>query len=224
VRFTSFLLNYFPQMEIIDLIILIPLIYGAWKGFKKGFVMELFTILALLVGLYAAFHFSDKITEFMVGKTHEKPKYLPAIAFLILFLAVGAMVYFGGKALEQILKIAQLSFLNKGTGALIGILKWGYLVGCLFVFIQSIDTNEKFITRKNKENALLYTAVTGLVSYTIPGVTNTRVFDFIDSKEKSKETKLTVEQVIEAKEIADSLGIDANDAKTLLEIHEKYAK
>jgi membrane protein required for colicin V production len=211
-------------MEIIDLVILIPLIYGAWKGYKKGFIMELFTILALLVGLYAAFHFSDKITEIIVGKTHEKPGYLPAVCFSLLFLAVGAMVYFGGKALEQVLKIAQLSMINKITGMLIGILKWGYLVGCIFVFIQSLDNDEKFITKKNKENALLYPAVTGLVSYTIPGVTNTRLFDYMDSKETSKETKLTVEQVIEAKEIADSLGIEANDAKTLLEIHEKYGK
>jgi membrane protein required for colicin V production len=211
-------------MEIIDLIILIPLIYGAWKGFKKGFVMELFTILALLVGLYTAFHFSDKITEVIVGKTHEKPGYLPAISFLLLFLAVGAMVYFGGKALEQILKIAQLSFLNKGTGALIGMLKWGYLVGCIFVFLQSLDTDEKFITKKNKEQALLYPAVTGLVTHSIPGVTNTRLFDYKDSQEKSKETKLSVEQVIEAKEIADSLGIESNDAKTILEIHKNYGK
>ena len=211
-------------MEIIDLIILIPLIYGAWKGFKKGFIMELFTILALLVGLYAAFHFSDKITEMIVGKTHEKPGYLPAISFLLLFLAVGAMVYFGGKALEQVLKIAQLSFLNKGIGALIGILKWGYLIGCIFVFIQSIDTNERFITKKNKENAILYPAVTGLVSITIPGVTKTRIFDYMDSQAKSKETKLSVEQVIRVKEITDSLGIQANDAKTILEIHRKYGK
>ena len=211
-------------MEIIDLIILIPLIYGAWKGFKKGFIMELFTILALLVGLYAAFHFSDKITELIVGKTHEKPGYLPAISFLLLFLAVGAMVYFGGKALEQVLKIAQLSFLNKGIGALIGILKWGYLIGCIFVFIQSIDTNERFITKKNKESAVLYPAVTGLVSITIPGVTKTRIFDYMDSQAKSKETKLSVEQVIRVKEITDSLGIQANDAKTILEIHRKYGK
>ena len=217
-------MKYFPQMEIIDLIILIPLIYGAWKGFKKGFIMELFTILALLVGLYAAFHFSDKITEMIVGKTHEKPGYLPAISFLLLFLAVGAMVYFGGKALEQVLKIAQLSFLNKGIGALIGILKWGYLIGCIFVFIQSIDTNERFITKKNKENAILYPAVTGLVSITIPGVTKTRIFDYMDSQAKSKETKLSVEQVIRVKEITDSLGIQANDAKTILEIHRKYGK
>lgn len=211
-------------MEIIDLIILIPLIFGAWKGFKKGFVMELFTILALLVGLYAAFHFSDKITEIIVGRTHEKPGYLPAISFLLLFLAVGAMVYFGGKALEQVLKIAQLSFLNKGTGALIGILKWGYLIGCIFVFLQSLDTDERFITQKNKENAILYPAVTGLVSVTIPGVTKTRLFDYLDSHEMSKETKLSVEEVIEAKEIADSLGIEVNDAKTVMEIHKKYGK
>jgi membrane protein required for colicin V production len=211
-------------MEIIDLIILIPLIYGTWKGFKKGFIMELFTILALLVGLYAAFHFSDKITEMIVGKTHEKPGYLPAISFLLLFLAVGAMVYFGGKALEQVLKIAQLSFLNKGIGALIGILKWGYLIGCIFVFIQSIDTNERFITKKNKENAILYPAVTGLVSITIPGVTKTRIFDYMDSQAKSKETKLSVDQVIRVKEIADSLGIQANDAKTIMEVHKKYGK
>lgn len=217
-------MTYFPQMEIIDLIILIPLIYGAWKGFKKGFIMELFTILALLVGLYAAFHFSDKITEMIVGKTHEKPGYLPAISFLLLFLAVGAMVYFGGKALEQVLKIAQLSFLNKGIGALIGILKWGYLIGCVFVFIQSIDTNERFITKNNKEKAILYPAVTGLVSITIPGVTKTRIFDYMDSQAKSKQTKLSVEQVIRVKEITDSLGIQANDAKTILEIHRKYGK
>jgi membrane protein required for colicin V production len=211
-------------MEIIDLVILIPLIYGAWKGYKKGFIMELFTILALLVGLYAAFHFSDKITEIIVGKTHEKPGYLPAFCFLLLFLALGAMVYFGGKALEQVLKLAQLSLLNKGIGSLIGILKWGYIAGCMCLLIESLDNEEKLITKTNKENAILYPAVKGLVSLSIPGVTNTRLFDYMNSKETSKETKLTVEQVIEAKEIADSLGIEANDAKTLLEIHEKHGK
>jgi len=33
-----------------------------------------------------------------------------------------------------------------------------------------------------------------------------------------------VEQVIRVKEITDSLGIQANDAKTILEIHRKYGK
>ena len=87
-----------------------------------------------------------------------------------------------------------------------------------------MDTDEKFISKKNKENAILYPGVTGLVSHTIPGVTKTRIFDYMDSHEKAKETKLSVEQVIEAKEIGDSLGIDVNDAKTIMEIHKKYGK
>jgi membrane protein required for colicin V production len=211
-------------MEVIDVIILIPLIYGAWKGYKKGFIMELFTILALLVGLYAAFHFSDKITEMIVGKTHENPGYLPALSFLFLFLAVGAMIYFGGKALEQVLKIAQLSLLNKIIGSLIGLIKWGYLVGCVFVFFESIDNQERFITKKNKEHAIIFPAIIGLVSNSIPGVTNTHLFDYIDSVEKSRESNLTVEQVIEVKEIADSLGIEVDDAKTIIEVHEKYSR
>ena len=195
-------------MEIIDLLILIPLIYGGWKGFKRGFIMELFTILALVVGLYAAFHFSDKIIEMVVAKTHERPGYLHAISFLMLFLAVGAMVYFGGKALEKVLKIAQLSVLNKSIGAGIGVLKWGYVIGCILVFFNSLDSNEKFITKKHKENAVLHPAVTGLVGYSIPGVSSTHLFDFIE--------------VLEAKEIADSLGIEVKDAKTITEIHQKY--
>ena len=215
---------YLSGMEIIDLLILIPLIYGGWKGFKRGFIMELFTILALVVGLYAAFHFSDKINEMVVEKTHERPGYLPAISFLMLFLAVGAMVYFGGKALEKVLKIAQLSVLNKSIGAGIGVLKLGYVIGCILVFFNSLDSNEKFITKKHKENAVLYPAVTGLVGYSIPGVSSTNLFDFIDTQEKAEETKLTVEEVIEAKEIADSLGIEVKDAKTITQIHQKYGK
>ena len=43
-------------------------------------------------------------------------------------------------------------------------------------------------------------------------------------KEESDSTGLTVEEIIEAKEIADSLGLDANDAKEIKSIHDQYAK
>jgi hypothetical protein len=43
-------------------------------------------------------------------------------------------------------------------------------------------------------------------------------------KEEKDSTGLTVQQILRAKEVADSLGIDAQDAKTILEIHQKYGK
>jgi hypothetical protein len=43
-------------------------------------------------------------------------------------------------------------------------------------------------------------------------------------KPETDSTGLTIDQVLRAKEVADSLGLDASDAKQILEIHEKYGK
>jgi hypothetical protein len=43
-------------------------------------------------------------------------------------------------------------------------------------------------------------------------------------KTESDSTGLTVEQIIRAKEIADSLGIDAQDAIAIKEVHDEYVE
>jgi membrane protein required for colicin V production len=80
-------------MKMLDLIILLPLIYGAYKGYKRGFIMSLFMLLAVIVGLYAAFHFTDVIVGY--GKEHFSwtSSYIAPVTFLSLFLVVGAGVY-----------------------------------------------------------------------------------------------------------------------------------
>jgi membrane protein required for colicin V production len=210
-------------MEILDIILILPLIYGAWKGFQKGFVMELFTILALVVGLYAAFNFSDQFSKYMEFAKVDH-SYMPALSFLVLFLAVGAMVYFGGKALEQVLKIAQLSTINKVVGASLGLLKWLYVSACVLMFFVSLDKNEKVIKKANKENSFMYAINSGVLKYSLPGVKHTDMLNVIEIQQTANEAKLTYDEVQRARQIADSLGIDASDVKTVIEIHEKYDK
>jgi membrane protein required for colicin V production len=210
-------------MEILDILLILPLLYGAWKGFQKGFIMELFTILALVVGLYAAFNFSDKFSKYMeFGK--ETHSYMPAISFIVLFLLVGAMVYFGGKALEQVLKIAQLSAFNKVVGATLGVFKWLYLTACILVFLVSFDKEEKMIKKANKENSFMYALNSGVLKYSLPGVKHTDLINVIEIQQTANEAKMTYDEVQRARQIADSLGIDAEDVKTVIEIHEKYGK
>jgi len=210
-------------MEILDILLILPLLYGAWKGFQKGFIMELFTILALIVGLYAAFNFSDKFSKHMeFGKVAHS--YMPAISFIVLFLLVGAMVYFGGKALEQVLKIAQLSAFNKVVGATLGVIKWLYLTACVLVFLVSFDKEEKIIKKSNKEKSFMYALNTGVLKYSLPGVKHTEIINVIEIQQTANEAKMTYDEVQRARAIADSLGIDAQDVKTVIEIHEKYGK
>lgn len=210
-------------MEILDILLLLPLAYGAYSGFKRGFIMELFTILALVVGLYAAFNFSDQFSKYMEFAKVDH-SYMPALSFLVLFLLVGAMVYFGGKALEQIIKVAQLTPLNKGIGGLIGLFKLMYITACVLVFVVSFDKEEKFIKKETKENSILYQAHMGILKYSLPGVKHTDMLSVIEIQQAANETRMTYEEAKRAKEVADSLGIDAEDAKALMEIHEKYDK
>ena len=68
------------------------------------------------MGIYAGIHFSDFMATILRENVGIESEYLPAIAFTITFLLVGAMVYFAGKLVEKGLKIVALGMVNKIAG------------------------------------------------------------------------------------------------------------
>jgi membrane protein required for colicin V production len=209
-------------MNFIDIIICVPLIYAAYKGFKHGLIIEVFTLLALFVGLYVGIHFSDFVANYLKVTFDWESVYLPIISFTLIFLAVGAMVYFAGKAIEKVIKVVHLTPLNKFFGLFFSVLKMLYIVSVLLVIFESYDEKSHFLPAKQKEAALLYQPVKAFSTTTIPGLESSTIFIKNAFKQEQDSTGLTVEEVLRAKEIADSLGIDADDAQELKSIHEKY--
>ena len=186
-RILSFLLFQAPffldsNMEILDLIILMPLIYGAYKGYKRGFIMSLFLLLAVVVGLYAAFHFTDVIVGY--GKEHFSwtSNYIAPVTFLSLFLVVGAGIYFGGKVLESVIKLVKLSILNSLAGALLGLLQWTYFVGSLLLMLISFDQKESIISKETKQHSFIISAITSVLHGSIPGVGASSLFHFYETQ------------------------------------------
>ncbi|MEY3844494.1 MAG: hypothetical protein RL293_916 [Bacteroidota bacterium] len=186
-RILSFLLFQAPffldsNMEILDLIILMPLIYGAYKGYKRGFIMSLFLLLAVVVGLYAAFHFTDVIVSY--GKEHFSwtSNYIAPVTFLSLFLVVGAGIYFGGKVLESVIKLVKLSILNSLAGALLGLLQWTYFVGSLLLMLISFDQKESIISKETKQHSFIIPAITSVLHGSIPGVGASSLFHFYETQ------------------------------------------
>lgn len=206
-------------MNFLDIIIAIPLVYGAYKGFRNGFIMEIFTILALFVGLYAAFTFSDQLTGMFVDTQHEEPEYLPPLIFIVLLIGVGFGVYFAGKALEKVIKAAMLSTPNRIAGGIIGTAKFLYFTGSMLMFMTSMDKDEKFISSDTKENSLLYRFSTESVSKTIPGATETYLYKFQTGKENEKKEEemnsnpeISKEDIIKARELAEKYNISEKEA------------
>jgi membrane protein required for colicin V production len=155
-------------MNFLDFIILAALGYAAWIGFKKGFIIELFTFLALFMGLYAGIHFSDWLTSLLRDQLGFTSEYLPAISFTLIFLGIGAMVYFAGKALEKVIKVVQLNLLNKLLGIFFSMLKMIFFIGAGILLLESYNQKGKLISPETREGSFLYRATRATVTACIP--------------------------------------------------------
>ena len=109
-------------MNFIDILIVILLLFACWRGLKKGLIIELFTLLAVFAGLYAAIHFSDYLAVKLREDADWEWEYVSIVSFALCFLAVGAMVYFGGKMLEKVIQVVQLGIINRIAGAVFSII------------------------------------------------------------------------------------------------------
>ena len=163
-------------MNFLDLFIVAAIGFGAWRGFSKGLVIELFGFIALFLGLYGGIHFSDMAAGFLKESVGVESEYLPSIAFTITFLAIGAMVYFAGKTFEKLLKVARLSVFNRIGGAAFGAAKWMFIVGAIIVISESYDDKADILSDQTKHGSLLFKPVRDLTMIAIPAFTKSTIF------------------------------------------------
>lgn len=194
-------------MNVLDIILLIPLLYAGYKGFKYGLIIEVFTLLALLVGLYAGIHFSDYASSFLENSFNWHSKYLPVVSFTITFLAIGAMVYFAGKAIERVVRFTGLSPINKTFGVLFSIIKMGYFISVFLVILESYDEKNDFFPEETKSESLLFNPVKNLSEKTIPGIAESTIFLKNKINAEMDSTQQTINQLQRAKKTADSLQV-----------------
>ncbi|MGB0933460.1 MAG: CvpA family protein [Lishizhenia sp.] len=195
-------------MNFVDIMLLVPILWGAWKGFKKGLIIELFTLLALLVGIYAAINFSDFTAEKISGNFTMEDKYLPVVAFTITFLVVGALIYFAGKMIEKMVQIVNLSTVNKLLGLFLGALKMVYTLSVLIILVETYDERGAFIPTDIKKESFMYTPTKNIALYTIPAVEESRIWLKNNMQNSDSNTHFSINDLIELKNKADSLGID----------------
>ncbi len=209
-------------MNSIDILLVIPLIYGAWKGFKHGLIIEVFTLLALFVGIYVGIHFSDFTAGLLREHLGLTSKYLPIIAFTVTFLAIGAMVFFLGKTIEKLIKITALTPINKFAGVFFSLLKYAYMLSTLLVILESYDEKLSFFPAKVKNESLLYHPILKISTSTIPQLQESTIF--LKNMLSSDSSTYTMKDVNRAKFLADSLHIQTNDSLELRNIFFEYEK
>ncbi len=161
-------------MNLLDVIIAIPLLWGAYRGFKRGLIFEALMIIGLIIGLYAAFKFSSLVQGLLKNVVDENSAILPFISFALVFAAVLLVMILFAKFLEGILKIASLNVFNQIAGALLGIFKFGLVVSVVLWSFKALEPHWDFISSDMKNKSLLYEPVLKTTSFVTPALDDIR--------------------------------------------------
>lgn len=103
----------------IDVVFLIMLAIGIVKGAMQGIVMALFAFAGWIIGLLAALKLSAVAAAYLQEHTRINTRWLPFIAFLLVFFTAVLLVRWAGKAVESIVGLAMLGWVNRMGGALL---------------------------------------------------------------------------------------------------------
>ena len=153
-------------MNFLDLVLVIPLAWMTYKGFKKGLVFELCSFVGLVLGIFAAVHFSAFVAELIDIDGSSAM----LVAFFITFIGVVVLSYFVGKLGSGLLKVLKLGWLDKLLGAVFGMLKCVCVLSVLLYYAMVIDMKGELITPQLKEHSLLYKPVEHTGNLVIGGV------------------------------------------------------
>ncbi|MFL5773921.1 MAG: CvpA family protein [Flavisolibacter sp.] len=113
---------------LIDIVVLILAFLALYKGFRKGFVLAIFSLLSFIIGLAAALKLSALVAIYLGKNINVAQRWLPFLAFILVFIFVIIIVRLGAKAIQGLLEMAMLGWLNRVLGVLL------YLILYFFIF------------------------------------------------------------------------------------------
>lgn len=101
---------------LIDLIFAACMVFAIIKGYQKGLILAVFSIIAFIIGLAAALKLSAVVAGYLKDSVSVSAQWLPFISFALVFLLVVLLVRWGGKLIEKTFQVVLLGWLNRIGG------------------------------------------------------------------------------------------------------------
>ena len=136
----------------LDIVLAIPMAWFVYKGFRKGLIFELSSLIGLVVGIYCSIKFSKYVST-LIGIEAE---YSILVAFFITFIAVYLLSLFLGKCIEGLMKMMKMGIMNNILGSVFGLLKCVCMLSVVMYYVVLIDFDKIIITDKTREQSLFY--------------------------------------------------------------------
>jgi len=179
-------------MTYLDVALALPLLFGVYRGFTRGLIISVASLLALLLGVYAAIKFSSYFGGYIDNWFHPDPKHLKVLSFALTFLLVVIIVRLIGWGLDKLVKAVALGFVNRLLGVVFNVMTWAFLLSVLISIADSSEYTKNIINEKHKDESVLYKPLSRLAPMVFPYLN----FEMLKEKIKDSSAKPQEEKTI----------------------------
>ena len=107
-------------MSTADIILIVLVLLGAWGGYREGFLMELISLVAIILGVLGGFKLMGLGMIFLEDKFNADKSTLPYISFAVIFIIIVVLVGLLGKMVKHSIDKSFLGTIDQAMGALLG--------------------------------------------------------------------------------------------------------
>jgi membrane protein required for colicin V production len=150
----------------IDIFILLCLGWGAYKGFRRGFIIQSFSIIAVVIGIWCGFTLSGKMEPFLSRHMGEWGSSI--VSFVFVFVLALALVYLVAFLLTKLANLTALGLLNRLLGAIFGVLLNALVLSLLIGMVNKINAQKNFLSEEQIGETYLYEPVGKLLPALFP--------------------------------------------------------
>jgi membrane protein required for colicin V production len=136
---------------LLDIILVVILILAIIKGYQRGLIVGVFSLIAIIIGLAAAIKLSAIVAGYIGKAIKISDTWLPVISFAVVFIMVVLLIRLGANMLQKTVEIALLGWVNRLGGILLYISIYLIVYSVILFYAQQVkliqpDTIQKSVT------------------------------------------------------------------------------
>jgi len=140
---------------LLDLIFGVIILLAIIKGYQRGLIVGVFSLVAVIIGLAAALKLSTVVAGYIGKAVKVSDQWLPVISFVAVFLIIVVLIRLVAKMIEKTAEIAMLGWLNK----LGGIILYAVIYTLIFSVLLFYATQLNLIKPETIKSSATYSYV-----------------------------------------------------------------
>lgn len=143
-------------MSLIDIIVLVIYIPALVMGIRRGLVEQAAAIISIILGVWAAFHFSSIACQWLEQYIDVSASLLNVISFSAILIAVILVLMLIAKAISGVIRLIMLGWLNRLLGAVFATFNTALALGIAFILLNTVNTNLEIVDKSYLDNSIFF--------------------------------------------------------------------